>query len=43
MDRYARFEMLSNEDTMSCVLGSKLWRDNFEGIVKEFIVAVWEM
>ena len=40
------FERLSIVEKMSYVLGSEKWEDNFDSLldlVKEFIVAVWEV
>ena len=42
-DRYADFELLNSVQKMSYVLGSKLWEQNFQILVKEFIVNVWEV
>ena len=44
--RYAEFETLSAVEKTSYVLGSENWEDDFDALlhlVKEFIVAVWEM
>ena len=44
--RYAEFETLSAVEKTSYVLGSENWEDDFDAllhIVKEFIVAVWEV
>ena len=44
--RYAEFETLSAVEKTSCVLGSENWEDDFDALlhlVKEFIVAVWEV
>ena len=44
--RYAEFETLSAVEKTSYVLGSENWEDNFDALlhlVKEFIVAVWEV
>ena len=44
--RYAEFERLSTVDKTSYVLGSDNWEDDFDALlhlVKEFIVAVWEV
>ena len=44
--RYAEFETLSAVEKKSYVLGSENWEDDFNALlhlVKEFIVAVWEM
>ena len=43
--RYAEFETLS-ADEKTYVLGSENWEDDFDALlhlVKEFIVAVWEV
>ena len=44
--RYAEFETLSAVEKTSHVLGSKNWEDDYDALlllVKEFIVAIWEM
>ena len=44
--RYAEFETLSAVEKTSYVLGSEYWEDDFDALlhlVKEFIVAVWEV
>ena len=44
--RYAEFETLSAVEKTSYVLGSENWEDDFDALlhlVKEFIVAVWEV
>ena len=44
--RYAEFEALSAVEKASYVLGSESWEDDFDALlhlVKEFIVAVWEV
>ena len=44
--RYAEFETLSAVENTSYVLGSESWEDDFDALlhlVKEFIVAVWEV
>ena len=44
--RYVEFETLSAVEKTSYVLGSENWEDDFDALlhlVKEFIVAVWEV
>ena len=44
--RYAEFKTLSAVEKTSYVLGSENWEDDFDALlhlVKEFIVAVWEV
>ena len=44
--RYAEFETLRAVEKTSYVLGSENWEDDFDALlhlVKEFIVAVWEV
>ena len=44
--RYAEFETLTAVEKSSYVLGSENWEDDFDTLlhlVKEFIVAVWEV
>ena len=44
--RYAEFETLSAVEKTSYVLGSEKWEDDFDALlhlVKEFIVAIWEV
>ena len=44
--RYAEFETLSAAENILYVLGSENWEDDFDALlhlVKEFIVAVWEV
>ena len=45
-DSYADFDLLSNVEKMSSVLGSEHWEKNFKSLlflVKEYIVHVWEV
>ena len=45
-DSYANFDLLSNVEKMSYVLGSEHWEKNFKSLlflVKEYIVDVWEV
>ena len=45
-DSYADFELLSNVEKTSYVLGSEHWEKNFKSLlflVKEYIVDVWEV
>ena len=45
-DSYADFDLLSNVEKMSYVLGSGHWEKNFKSLlflVKEYIVDVWEV
>ena len=45
-DDYEDFESLENVEKSSYVLGSKLWESKFDGLlglVKEYIVDVWEI
>ena len=44
--RCAEYERLSTVEKISYVLGSENWEDNFDALlhlVKEFIIAVWEV
>ena len=44
-DRYADFDLLSNVEKTSYVLGSEHWEKNFKSelfLVKEYIVDMWE-
>ena len=45
-DSYADFDLLSNVEKTSYVLGSEHWEKNFKSLlflVKEYIVDVWEV
>ena len=45
-DSYADFDLLSNAEKTSYVLGSEHWEKNFKSLlflVKEYIVDVWEV
>ena len=45
-DSYADFDLLSNVEKMSYVLGSEHWEKNFKSLlclVKEYIVDKWEI
>ena len=45
-DSYADFDLLSNVEKTSYVLGSEHWEKNFESLlflVKEYIIDVWEV
>ena len=46
MTIYEDFESLDKVEESSCVLGSELWESKFDrllGLVKEYIVDVWEI
>ena len=45
-DSYADFDLLSNVEKTSYVLGSEHWEKNFKSVlflVKEYVVDVWEV